>query len=365
MPGTWLFFSRFVSRSASTGVVSLLLLTAACSSEATLPEQPDSTGNTSQVTINTSAATEFKYYNLALGREVTVLEPLTDQGWDLALRRYEVRLNGGVAGSAGVSAVLLRDNTTQSTGTLLGYTAANQLAGFDSIGLTAIPPLERFSTTDLVATESRWFNIAGNTLVANPAAGWKMRLSNGGFALIRVASITLTNDQLSSMVVEYRLQENGALGTLRQLEARPTAADPKIRLSLAAGTAVTSGGCTWDLEVGREITLTVNSAGACGAGTFPLESTEDFTSLPTASGAPKFAPFISLMSGPVASEPTLEMHAPFIYGLDPANSHRLVPSFNIYLVRRGNDVYKVQFLSYYNPAGGESGFVTLRSALLR
>ena len=34
---------------------------------------------------------------------MTIADPSTSSGWDLAFRRYSIRLNGGVAGPKGVT----------------------------------------------------------------------------------------------------------------------------------------------------------------------------------------------------------------------------------------------------------------------
>jgi hypothetical protein len=44
--------------------------------------------------------------------------------------------------------------------------------------------------------------------------------------------------------------------------------------------------------------------------------------------------------------------------------NQIWPNFNVYLIRRGDDVFKVQITSYYN-ASGTSRQITLRSVQLQ
>jgi hypothetical protein len=44
--------------------------------------------------------------------------------------------------------------------------------------------------------------------------------------------------------------------------------------------------------------------------------------------------------------------------------NQIWPTFNVYLIKRGNEVYKVQLIGYYGPAG-EPRILTMRYARLR
>ncbi len=61
----------------------------------------------------------------------------------------------------------------------------------------------------------------------------------------------------------------------------------------------------------------------------------------------------------------VEDSPPFLYGIDPGNPHGVLPSHNIYLIRDGDTIYKVQFLSYYHPVSVEARVVTVRAAEVR
>ena len=97
-------------------------------------------------------------------------------------------------------------------------------------------------------------------------------------------------------------------------------------------------------------------------GTFPLRSGEAFATLTTAADAPTYAPYISVISGPIPATFD-DPKGPFLYGLN--NDQVLYPTFNIYLVKVGSAVYKVQLIDYYNGSTGASGWPTVRYARIR
>jgi len=218
-----------------------------------------------------------------------------------------------------------------------------------------------------------WFIQTPTGLVANPTRAWKLRLAGGrGFALIRVERIDNESsnpsptDGMAGIKIGFRLQPtDGSLGTL---DSVVVAIDPGssavINLSTKAVTpSVMPQDCSWDLRVTRAYELVVNTSATCDTGTFPLAQTDDFTALTTAADAPQYAPFISQVSGPIPT--TFDDPAgPFLYGIDPANPQRLYPTFNVYLVKVGSAVYKVQLTGYYSETGA-SGHPTIRYAKLR
>ncbi|MBK6494380.1 MAG: HmuY family protein [Gemmatimonadetes bacterium] len=340
-----------------------LLAMMGCNGEATLPDTTGP-GPTGQVSINATSTTDFRYFNLATGSEVTVVDPRSSTAWDIAIRRYEVRLNGGVAGTKGVTGVRVLDNSTLAASTLLGYTPASQLASFDGITAASIPAASGFTSTDLAETLTAWFRaVNATTIVAAPSAAWKVRRADGGYAVVRVAELTLNGFSLASLRLEYRLQPAaGVLGAVQSVTVPAGASGAPGKVLLTTGSTVTTSGCTWDFAITSAITLAVNPDASCPTGTYPLESTESFTTMTSASDAPNYGRFVSALSSPIPNGFTADVKPPFLYGIDPVNQNRLTPTFNIYLVRSGSSTYKLQFLSFYDPTTGESGRVTLRYA---
>lgn len=353
--------SRNATRSA---LLPLLAIVAACESESVLPID-NGPGEVGQLVIDATSSTDFAFIDLDNPAVVSVTDPDTDTSWELAMRRYEVRINGGHGGPGDVEAAIVVDHSSEPAATLLGYTPENRLAEFGAIDASDIPASSAFRSSVLARSENAWFKPQEQSLVANPDAAWKFRTASGGYAVIRVSEIALGQSGLGSFTLEYRLQQGSALGELKSLTVTPGGSANPTRISLADGGSTVAGGCVWDLSIDANFAVGFNDAGTCQAGAYPLLENEAFGTLAQAAGAPQYVGYLSVLSSPIANSVSADDSPPFLYGLDPNNPHRLIPSYNIYLLRRGNAVWKLQFTGYYNPVGGTSAHPTLRMAKIR
>lgn len=347
---------RYHSRRALRACALAFLLPAmACESDSSGSPTPDEPG---VVELDASSSSAFTYFRLSDGAVVAVTDPTTSDEWDIAFRRFAVKLNGGVAGGKGVVGYNLENNATATNEQVLAFTPENQLAAFEAIDGGDVPADAEFDGEGLGPDYSTWFRFdpVSGGLVANPAAAWKIKRSGGTtYGLIRVSGLTLNTaqDSLLTVTFEYRLQ-GGTMGAVSSVTIPTTgnnAAD------LTTGTAVAKTGCGWDVSANPDFTITVNAVG-CQVGTFPLDASESFTTLADASNAPVYGPFFSLISGPIPNS-TTNRSAPFLYNL--AGDNRLSPTFTTYLVKVSNRVYKVQLTNYYSAAGA-SGHPTVRFA---
>ncbi len=341
------------SRTLRTFALTLLLPAIACESDSSGPRAPDGTG---VVEIDASSSSAFTYFRLSDGAIVSVTDPTTSDGWDIAFRRFAVKLNGGVAGPKDVVGYNLRNNEDATDAQVLGFTPENQLAAFEAVDAADIPDEASFQEEGLGPDVSTWFRFdpVSGGLVANPAAAWKLRRSGGTtYGVIRVKRLVAGSETLDSVTFEYRVQDGGTMGAATE---RTIATTGSNAVDLGTGTAVAPSGCGWDVSAGADFTISVNAG--CQVGTFPLDATEDFTTLATADDAPAYGAFFSLISGPVPNS-TSTRSAPFLYDLSGDN--RLSPTFTTYLVKVGSRVYKLQLINYYS-AGGESGHPTIRFA---
>lgn len=346
---------RFL-RLSSAALVSGLLL-AACESDSSGPRN-NTPGETQ---INASSATAFTYFSLSDNGVVSVTDPAASTAWDLGFRRFGVKLNSGVAGTKNVLGFNLANHASADTADFLGFTADNQLAAFNAVGEADIPADGDFTAEGLGPDFSSWFRFdpVANGLVANPQAAWKLRRSaSAEYAVFRVKRIVASNVALDSVIFEYRLQPaGGALGTIDSVAVKAGTATAGANFSTDA--AVDTTGCGWDLKATADFQVLVNAG--CGAGTFPLDASEDFAAITAANNAPDYGLFLSLISGPIPNS-FEDPHAPFLYNL--AGDNRLTPTFNIYLLKIGASVYKMQLIGYYNDSG-QSGYPVVRYAKIR
>ena len=140
---------------------------------------------------------------------------------------------------------------------------------------------------------------------------------------------------------------------------RSTGATP-VAVNLVTGTAVTASGCNWDLLLSPSIyEISVNTA--CNVATYPGAATPGFAATTTATDAPQYAAYLSVLTGPIPNS-IEDLGGPFRYDLN--GDQRLSPTFNTYLVKNGAKVYKLQVIGYYGTSGS-GGFPTLRYARIR
>jgi hypothetical protein len=180
--------------------------------------------------------------------------------------------------------------------------------------------------------------------------------------VVRVTEMSLTPESaLETVTVELRYQEaGGSLGAAETVEL--SLAQGPAHLDLSSAAAVPSGGspggspggCGWDLNVQPSFSIGFN--GDCDAGSFPLDAAVSFDQVGEADDAPEYAPFLSAIAGPI---PTTVDDASGLFWYNIEGANRLWPTYNVFLVRDGDAVYKVQVLDYYN-ASGDSGHPTVR-----
>ncbi len=336
----------------------MLLLLAACGESATAAIEPPVTGLAlNEVAVigplNASSSDTLVYFSF----DAKALVPKT-AAWDVALRRYEVRVNGGVTGSGGVTGYGFGNNRNATRDQVLAFTNQNTLAAFDSIRVAQIPVDSFFKADRLIPNPTGFLNVLGGAPTANTAAWWKVRTATGGFALMRVTAIAFTGRALSSVTFEARVQSGATL-------AAPTpftvaVGTSPVSVSLASGGAVTAAGCNWDVLISPAVyEISVNTA--CNVGTYPGTATPGFAGTTSASDAPEYAAYLSTLTGPIPNN-IEDIGGPFRYDLNA--DQRLSPTFNTYLIRNGTKIYKLQVIGYYGTSGS-GGFPTLRYARIR
>lgn len=334
------------------------LVLAGCEGEVTAPEDTPSEGT---LLIAATSATDFVYVSLEDdGRIVQVANPATSTEWDIAFRRYLVKVNGGVGGPGDVAAASVGPNTNKTAEQIAALTPANAVTAFSGITAANIPTAT-FQEDGVFEDEmGRWFqiNTQTGTPIANPGAAWKLREADGdGFSLIRVSAIELDGDVLEALTLQYRRQAvGGTLGDITPLQV--TVGETPTYVDLSTGAVVSGTGCDWDLAIHSELEIEVNAE--CDAGTFPLD-TENFNTLTRADDAPEYGPFLSVIAGAIPNSID-DASGLFWYNLQGGN--RLWPTYNVFLIRKGEDVYKIQVTDYYS-ATGASGHITLRFEQIR
>jgi hypothetical protein len=305
--------------------------------------------------LNASSNDTLVYFSFSSG----TLVPRTGD-WDVALRRFEVRLASPATGaSKTVLGYTMANNENATNAEVLAFTPVNTRAAFDAIRETQIPADDQF-TTDRLADSPQAHVILGGIPLANVGQFWKVRLANGQFAVMRNARIRFSGFVTDTIYIESRLQTGSTLGPVQTLAVAPGGQTRAI--SLTNNSVVTPNGCNWDIQfnpASNQLAITVNTA--CNVGTFPGTASPTFAAATSANDAPQYVPFLSLLVGPIPNS-ILDARAPFRYDL--TGQQRLHPAFNTYLAKVGTRVWKFQVIDYYSNTGAP-GFPTLRYSRIR
>jgi hypothetical protein len=350
---------RRPTRARLAALLALCAALTACEKESapTGPQGPDGTLELNEVAtvdgLNASSTDTLVRFSFQTG---TLVSASAD--WDVAFRRYEIRLNGGISGSKGVTAFSVGNNKAATNDQIMAFTAENTLGAFDAIRAAQIPASGEFGGDGLVENATGYLNLAG-VPSANGTAFWKVKLATGGFALLRVTAISFTPQfALQSATIESRLQSGTTLGAPRTLVVTPAGGPASVNLTTNA--QVAANGCNWDVQFNpQSLALSVNSA--CAAGTFPGGASPAFADVTSANDAPQYGAFLAGLTGPVPNSVT-DVSAPFRYNLQGNN--RLHPTFNTYLIKSGTSVFKLQVINYYG-ADGSAARLSIRYAQIQ
>lgn len=338
----------------------MLAAVAACESEVAAPEEE--TFEEGVISVDASSPVSFAYVSLTGGGALlTPADPGGSTSWDMAFRRFSVRLNGGVAGPGSVSAVSLGNNAGLTADEVATLTPQDGEAAFAGVTAADIPASGFIEDALAPETGPSWFRFdrQSGSIVANPGAAWKLREGSGrGYGVIRMVDIAMQGERPVGATIQFRRHDpGGSLGAPETLALDLTRGP--VYLSLSNGVVRDPASCDWDVAASPEFTIQVNEA--CGAGTFPLDATDDFTALARADDAPDYAGFLSTIAG--AFPATVgDARGTFWYSIRQNN--RMWPTYNVFLVRVADEVYKVQLFEYYN-AAGDSGFPSVRFQRLR
>lgn len=240
---------------------------AACESEVAAPEEE--TFNEGVISIDATSPASFAYVSLTGGGALrSPVDPGGSTSWDMAFRRFSVRLNGGVAGPGSVSAVSLGNNADLTADQVTALTPQDGEAAFAAVTEADIPAAGFVEDALAPETGPSWFRFdrQSGAIVANPGAAWKLREGSGrGYGVIRMVDIAMQGERPVGATIEFRRHDPGGSLGAPETAALDLTRGP-VYLSLSNGIVRDPASCDWDVATSPEFTILVNEA--CGAGTF-------------------------------------------------------------------------------------------------
>jgi len=325
---------------------------AACSSDGTTAPVPVST--TQSLTVDASQA--FAYVSLGdPATAITVADAATSSAWDLRLYATAVTLNGGSAGPGNVSGYCVCQNAQATTAALQAMTPDNQLTGFDAVTASQVPASSQFATDQLSPVIAGWYTGTAPNVAAAPSISWILRKGTSTAILgkFRVTSIqNATATAAGSVTFEYALQgaAGGAFGAV--VTKTVSVGAGTVYFDLTAGAVSTA--TAWDLAF-TGYTIKTNG-GVSGSGSV--------MALPD-----NVTPFASIDATYAATAPAQAYRADEFGGVFTANrwykynitgtDNQIWPTFDVYLIKKGSSVYKMQLTGYYG-LNGASRQITIR-----
>ena len=352
------------SRLQSGLVFAGLAFLAACSDDNS-PTEPGSPYSTIQ--LGTAAGPAF----LTLGTTASVaavVDPTTSTAWDLGFTSTPtVTVNGGASGPGGVKAYCLCANRTLTLAQVEALTSAQGADAFGAVTSANIPADASFQSDAASMAIAGWYdyNPATHAVSANDNV-WAVRLAStsGNYAQFHVKSIPNPGQSAAgSVTLEWAIQGGGS-GTLgaNQTLTVDVASGAKVYVNLTSGTSSATPAAGWDVALqGYMIYVNGGASGSGGASAIqiapsPYASYSAITQIPIgAQGIPTSVFVADGAGGAFTSD------APYRYASD---KHQVYPTYDVYLVKKGKAVYKVQVASYYNATTGAFGTITVRYAKL-
>lgn len=334
-------------RSAARGIAALLVAgVAACDGS---PTGGDVTPVNGEVTLNGS--TGWAYADLdAAAPAVTVGSPGTDASWDIAVNGTSVMLNGGDAGPGGTVGHCLCANESATNDQVKAFTAAAELADFEVVTSREIPAQAAAWTSEaLTPAITGWGAYSGGAGVADPGKVFFVRTAEGNaWAKLHVLSIAdATQQHAGRVTIEYALRAATGTGFGAPRTATINVASGRAYFDLATGAV--SSAADWDIAL-EGWTMRVNGGASGGGQGGAVAAGASFADAPDPSAVPASAYRGDTYGGVFAAHPW------YRYNLE--GNHQIHPVYNVYLLKRGSTVFKVQLTSYYGPAG-ETRRITL------
>jgi len=307
-------------------------------------------------TFTVDARTGFVYISLA---DSAIVNPgpsaSSSAAWDIALFATNVTLNGGQAGPAGVTGycVCQNSNTAPSNDQWLAMTAEGEAVDFDT--MSAAPSGATFVSDVLTPALSGWYSGSGAAATANQDALYFVRLSDSsGVAKVRVVALeSPTATTAGSLTLEYAVASNGAtaFGAVQTVTLDVSTAAKSLDLQTGQ---VTSDAAAWDLRFdGYEARVNGGISGSGKGGAAKVTTTTFAVAVPSTTAPNAFR--IDSYAGVFGATP--------FYKYNLGGDNRITPTFDVYLLKRGSTVYKLQVTNYYSPTG-QARFISFRYAQL-
>jgi hypothetical protein len=368
---------RPARRAAALAGAALVALAAACGDD-DFVAPVDGTTTTARVdTVDTrlpgsASATRWTYVSLANPRTPLALtdeQARTSDAWDVAFSGFSTKVNGGAAGPGNVTVHCLCQNSTLPNAATVvpGLTAAGELADFEAVTATRIPADSAFRADTLPAVTD-WFQTGASGARTLPAYTYIVHRPNGqGFAKLQVTAVQNATGATPGRVTFQYATMPGARGVFSATQTATVDVPATGRVAFSFASNGPTTGNDWDLAF-QGWRISTNSGSSTPSGTTAGWGAYNATTL---LGATSFDAVTQNQVSPTINAFRPDGHG--LFGVQPtwlyATGRVAVPTYDVYLLKRGAQVHKLQVVGYSRQTASDAtpvpGFVIFRSARLR
>jgi hypothetical protein len=309
-------------------------------------------------TLTVDASTEWAFVRLGgTAEQVNVADPATSDAWDIAFNATRVMLNGGAAGPGDVVGYCVCQNSSASDAQVQAMTAAGERPEFEAVTLADVPADDEAWDSDaLDPAISGWYayDMTTHQVSAVPARTWKVRGAGEApeYAKLHVTQISDGTQAGARVTIEYAVQ--GAAGAAPGPVETAVLDGRTDRVYFDFATGSVSDASDWDVMLdGYTIRINGGVSGSGGAGAVLAD--ESFAGMTDAGDAPAQVYRGDAFGGVFASTPW------YRYDLD--GNHTVFPTYDVFLIRSGTSIYRIQITGYYNTAG-DARWISFRYAPL-
>lgn len=322
--------------------------------------RPDNTTPTQQITTDSAGTWVYLRFD-DVAEKVTVANAATSTAWHMAFMGTSVMLNGGAAGPGGVKGYCVCQNGSPTNEQIAAMSPASELADFEAVTAANIPAATEFVADEIDPAVFGWYTGSGASATADAGQTFLISQGTGPARLLGKLHVTAlaspTTSSPGTVTLEWAMQTTagGAFGPTYTATFSTAAGPAYIDLNANA----TASASDWDLKVSGWM-VQLNS-GASGSGTWKALSAQR-------------TPFASITPAFAASPPEQTFRSDVFGGVFAANrwyrynvtgtDNQIWPIYNVYLLAIGDEVYKIQLISYYSDAGS-GRFYTVRYARVR
>ncbi|MBI5179749.1 MAG: HmuY family protein [Nitrospinae bacterium] len=291
-----------------------------------------------------------RYYNLVTGKKLVISEEKAANSaeWHIAFKRSVIKVNGGSAGTGGITGACISLPFDVSRENFLALTDADFRQKFDAVN--AIPPGAELRPEAIDPAIFGWCVETDGAIQANAIKCWKLRLADGAsFAKLRIKEV---GQKREYVIAEYGYQP--ARGSSVS-EVRTGRLDEGNGFSFAQGCAIAPDGTAWDIRLSAGAIFLNSSAsgpgmaGAIGSNTW----TAKWDALDPSDSVAYFMDEMGAI-----------FRSPKWYRYNINGKHDIHPNGAVYALRTKDGDFKVQVYDYFMHKGSDIGNFRVRYAKL-